>query len=137
VFENHQRTSSRSGILKADAVVRVLKVLSEQGIETKEELLRQKNNQVLQNLIKAIPGQSSGTSYEYLLMLAGDIGTFKRDRHIIRFFANYLGVEDPSYENLLCEFKRQLNLARAIYPALEIRTLDGIIWQFMSSKTAE
>ncbi|MCK7485162.1 MAG: hypothetical protein MZU97_06105 [Bacillus subtilis] len=42
VFENHQRTSSRSGILKTDAVVRVLKVLSDQGIETKEELLRQK-----------------------------------------------------------------------------------------------
>jgi len=67
-------------------------------------------------------------------MLCGDTGVFKRDRHIINFFHDYLKVKDTTYDNLCLEFIKQLDVIKSSYTGYNIRALDGVIWQFMSSK---
>lgn len=134
IYQNRQRTSTRSGILKAEAVSEFLKVLHSFQIETKQDFLKQKTNQKLIDAIQRIKGQSQLTTFDYLLMLSGDTGTFKRDRHIINFFADYMGVKNTDYDSLKTEFEKQLDVVSHVYPEINIRTLDGAIWQFMSEK---
>src|SRR5580698_3471081 len=72
VFRNRQRTSTRSGILKVEATYRFAKALQQFGIETFADVLKSGLRHDLQRAIKSIPGQGSGLSYAYFLMLAGN-----------------------------------------------------------------
>lgn len=56
VFQNHQRTSSRNGLLKADAVLRFAKVLQRYGVETFTDLSNNKLTAAAEREIKTIPG---------------------------------------------------------------------------------
>lgn len=134
VFDNKQRTSTTNGILKAEAVVKYLNVLHQFGIETKDDLLRNKENIELKKSLKQIKGQSKLLTFDYALMLSGDTGNFKRDRHIINFFTEYLKVTNLDDLHLQSEFNKQLETVQRRYPDFNMRTLDGVIWQFMSSK---
>jgi hypothetical protein len=71
VFRNRQRTSSRSGILKAEATFRFAKALQQFGIETFADVLKSGLRNDVRQAIKSIPGQGSGLSYAYFLILAG------------------------------------------------------------------
>lgn len=133
VFNNKQRTSTKNGILKAEAVIRFIKILYLRGIETKRDLLAYPNRDSLLEEIKTIEGQTKGTTFDYLLMLSGDKGVFKKDRHIENFFIKYFNVTDISYDNLKCEFEKQLEVVIKKYPDYNIRTLDSVIWNFMSN----
>src|SRR5580698_4671667 len=82
VFRNRQRTSTRSGILKVEATYRFAKGLQHD----------------LQRAIKSIPGQGSGLSYAYFLMLAGNENGVKADRMVTRFVADALGVRNVPME---------------------------------------
>lgn len=134
VFKNRQRTSTRNGILKADAVVQFIRVLYLHGIETNEDLLNYEDKYRLIYDIKKIKGQGSGLTYDYVLMLAGDVNTFKPDRHIFRFFSEHLGLEVTSSENLEKLFRKQLEIVKKDYPDMNVRTLDSAIWFYMSNK---
>lgn len=134
IFKNRQRTSTVNGILKADAVVQFIKVLYTHGIETNYDLLNYTDKDRLMCDIKKIKGQGSGLTFEYLLMLAGDTNTFKPDRHIINFFTNYFHIKDISNENLEKIFREQLEIVKITYPNINVRTLDGVIWLYMSNK---
>jgi hypothetical protein len=72
VFQNRQRTSTRSGILKAEATYRFAKTLRQFGIETFADVLKSGLRNDLRQAIKSIPGQRSGLSYAYFLILAGN-----------------------------------------------------------------
>lgn len=133
VFNNKQRTSTKNGILKAEAVIRFIKILYLRGIETKRDLLAYPNRDSLLEEIKTIEGQTKGTTFDYLLMLSGDKGVFKKDRHIENFFIKYFNVTDISYDNLKREFEKQLEVVLKKYPDYNIRTLDSVIWNFMST----
>jgi hypothetical protein len=80
VFQNRQRTSSRSGILKAEAVYRFARELWCCDIDTLTDLSGIDSYECLFPEIAKIPGQSSGISFKYFLMLAGYDGIIKPDR---------------------------------------------------------
>ena len=88
---NRQRTSSRNGILKADAVLRVAQILVHADIQTPEDLAAATPDQLaeVRRRWTAITGQGSGLSWDYFLMLAGRQGV-KADRMVRRFVADAL-----------------------------------------------
>jgi hypothetical protein len=71
VFRNRQRTSSRSGILKAEAVYRFAGALVVCGIDTISDAADAERMTGASKIIETIPGQGSGISFTYFCMLAG------------------------------------------------------------------
>ena len=67
VFCNRQRTSTRNGILKADAVNRFALVLQKYKVEYLQDVEKIINSKDFKNDICAIPGQKSGISLKYFL----------------------------------------------------------------------
>lgn len=98
IFQNHQRTSTRNGILKADAVLRFARVLQKYGVETLADMLSKGLPLQAEVEIMRIPGQKSGLSLRYLYMLSGDDSQSKPDRHVMRFFegAYWTGLLNPA-----------------------------------------
>ena len=90
VFRNRQRTSTRSGILKAEATFRFAKALQHFGLETFVDVLKSGLRNDLRQAIKTTPGQSSGLSYAYFLILAGNQNGVKADRMVIRFVVRWV-----------------------------------------------
>jgi len=90
LFGNRQRTSSRSGILKAEAVQRFAAELLESGINDFGDISDARLAGA-ESLIREIPGQRSGISFDYFRMLAGDDNLIKPDRMVQRYIARALG----------------------------------------------
>jgi hypothetical protein len=130
---NRQRTSSRSGILKADAVLRAALVLRELHITTPADLqaAAAEDLDALRSRWRAIPGQGSGISLNYFLMLCGMPGV-KGDRMIRRFVASALGDANE----LAVDPARAVALVQAAATRLDVsdRTLDLAIWQHESEQ---
>ncbi|MFZ1986535.1 MAG: hypothetical protein WAU91_19150, partial [Desulfatitalea sp.] len=91
VFCNRQRTSTKNGILKAEAVGRFAEILRSHGIEYFQNIGTSLPDSSLERDIAKIPGQSSGISLKYFWMLAGSDDLIKPDRMIIRFLQDALG----------------------------------------------
>lgn len=93
--KNRQRTSSRSGILKADAVLNQAKLLVEEGINSPRDLAEAASARLerLRRRWMEEVGQASGLSWDYLLMLSGMQGV-KADRMVRRFVADALGCSE-------------------------------------------
>jgi hypothetical protein len=96
VLRNRQRTSTRSGILKAEAVHRAARSLTvemiqidQPTIETVDDLLAAPDLGASERAWRAVQGQGSGVTWRYLLMLAGVPGV-KPDRMILRFVTRVL-----------------------------------------------
>jgi hypothetical protein len=130
--KNRQRTSTRSGILKAEAVKLAAEVLRKHGIMTPADLreLDAKALAALEADWRAITGQGSGISFEYLLMLCGIEGV-KVDRHIRRFVAESLSV--PEGQVTVAD-ARALVTAAADRLGITWRVADYAIWDEMSSR---
>jgi hypothetical protein len=93
IFDNHQRTSTKNGILKAKAVIRFAKVLSKYNVNYFQEIAKNiENNKSFEKNIKHIPGQKSGLSLNYFYMLAGNKNKIKADRMIKRFLAEPINI---------------------------------------------
>jgi hypothetical protein len=129
-FKNRQRTSSRGGILKAEAVYRFAKVLVDLRISAfgdTEDLAR---NQTAEERVRDIPGQGSGISFSYFFMLAGSPGFVKADRMICRFVARALKIPSVApgvAQKLVVAASAELN---AEVPSLTPRLLDHEIWKY-------
>lgn len=93
IFKNRQRTSTRNGILKVEAVLCFLNVLTNFDAEYFRDVTRLFDDKEFEGEIKRIPGQSSGISLKYFFMLAGNDNLIKPDRMIIRFLSNVLNRE--------------------------------------------
>jgi hypothetical protein len=123
-FKNRQRTSSRGGILKAEAVYRFAKVLVDLRISAfgdTEDLAR---NQTAEERVRGIPGQGSGISFSYFLMLAGSPGM------ICRFVARALKIPSVApgvAQKLVVAASMALNTE---VPGLTPRLLDHEIWKY-------
>ena len=68
VFQNRQRTSTKSGILKTEAVLMFAKILIKSGISSFKDVEKLFKSEDLENKIKKIPGQKSGISFKYFLI---------------------------------------------------------------------
>lgn len=126
---NRQRTSSRSGILKAEAVFLQARMLSEEGVATSFDLLKHDRLESLRGRWTSVPGQGSGLSWDYLLMLAGNRGV-KADRMVRRFVADALGL--VTERAVSAEKARALVIAAAASLKLDLSQLDYAIWRYQS-----
>ena len=129
VYQNRQRTSTRSGILKAEAVLRFAQVLQSFGIEHLQDVPRTSENTDLVAAIQSIPGQRSGISLYYFWMLAGSNDFVKPDRMVLRFLEAALSrpVDINEAVALLCASIQELG---ADFPSLTPRLLDHEIWKY-------
>ena len=129
VFCNRQRTSTRNGILKAEAVFRFADVLRERGIECFQDIPNAASDTAFAKDIHAIPGQSSGISLNYFWMLAGSDDFIKPDRMVLAFIRSALGRSVSSAEAQ--ELLRQVcQLLTVRYPRLTPRLLDHEVWKY-------
>jgi hypothetical protein len=134
VFRNRQRTSTRSGILKAEAVYRFSKTLQQFGIETFADVLKSGLRNDLRQAIKAIPGQGSGLSYAYSLMLAGNENGVKADRMVTRFVADALSVRNVPPARAEELVRQASSVLRTDFPKLVPSSLDNKIWKYQRSR---
>jgi hypothetical protein len=130
---NKQRTSSRNGILKSEAVWRFAKVLNERGINFLQDIPQRVADSELESALRRVPGQASGISIRYFFMLAGSDELVKPDRWIGRFLERHLGYTPSAAEaqSLIAGACQKL---RTKYPQLVPRLLDNVIWNYESKR---
>jgi len=129
-LENRNRTSSRGGVLKAAAVIQACELLKNEGVETTADLLE--NQDRLESLWRSkVPGQKSGISWKYLLMLAGQSGV-KPDRMVHRFMRRVGVPLDVSPEAFVEEIVELVGMA-----SIDARVVDHRIWMVERSRSPE
>jgi len=98
---NRQRTSTRGGILKADAVLRHIAVFRGHDVETMQDALAlfsdlERFNQV-DKALRSIPGEGSyGIRRNYLWMTIGQDDLIKPDRMVLRWLERHYIKTDPA-----------------------------------------
>jgi len=129
VYRNRQRTSVKNGILKADAVIRFLSVLKDFGVEYYQDISKIASNNSFEFCIKNIPGQASGISLKYYLMLGGNDKLIKPDRMIIRFLQDATGTKFNlmQCQTLLVAVSDALNKSGV---KVTPKMLDRLIWNY-------
>jgi hypothetical protein len=129
VLCNRQRTSTRSGILKAEAVLLFGKALQRGGVEYLQDVPRAAKVGLAEAGVLRIPGQHSGLSWRYFLMLTGFEDLVKPDRMILGFLSRCLGRTAGADEaqELLRAVCAEL---RPDYPHLTPRLLDNRVWAY-------
>jgi len=134
IFCNRQRTSSRGGVLKAEAVYHFAKVLAERGVQHLQDAAAILESPAeIEEQIRQIPGQHSGISFDYFLMLIGSEENVKPDRMIRRFLQEILGrdVEEADCLSLVAGASREL---KTRYPHMTPRLLDYAIWSYQRER---
>lgn len=131
-YSSRNRTSSRNGILKSEAVFKFAKVLKDNGINYFQDLPSRIGDSRLENAIKEIPGQKSGISTVYFYMLAGEENLIKPDRMVIRFIESYIGRKVDAKEAASLILSTCEILVNK-FPNLTPRLLDHEIWKFQKT----
>lgn len=135
IFENRQRTSSKAGILKSSAVRLYSEVLSDSGIQTFMDLSPVKL-ELAEAGVLSLPGQSSGISFDYFRMLAGDDNLVKPDRMVQRYVANALNLDrapTPRLTSILVRLAaRELSRRGHYWTPLQ---LDYSVWTHQRTVT--
>jgi hypothetical protein len=128
---NHQRTSSRNGILKAEAVLHEARILEHEGVVVPADLAGASEERLdhLRGRWSAVPGQASGISWRAFCMLVG-LAEVKPDRMIRRYVASALGRSGESAVGV--EEARDLVMATAAHLGVSPRELDYAIWSYQS-----
>jgi hypothetical protein len=128
---NRQRTSTRNGILKAEAVLQEAQILEEEAIRRPADLTKASRDRLddLQARWCTIPGQGSGVSWRAFAMLVG-LPEVKPDRMIRRFVA--AALDRPKETTVKVEEARDLVLATARRLGVSPRALDAAIWAHQS-----
>lgn len=134
-FGNRQRTSSRSGIMKAEAVQQFASALIEAGIDDFGDI-NEVRLTTAKALVRNISGQASGISFDYFRMLAGDDTLIKPDRMVQRYIAKALEEAPqqvgPDNTRTLLQGATQLLVKRG--QDWSPRRLDYAIWNAESTK---
>ena len=135
LFQNLQRTSSRGGILKSDAVVLAAQSLIDARILTLQDFQSSPDGMLknAERSFRTVKGQKSGISWLYLRMLAGDDGQVKPDRHILRFIKKATDLEVNSDEAVMLIQETSACL-KADFSNMTPRLLDHEIWKSESGK---
>jgi hypothetical protein len=130
-MRNHQRTSSRNGILKAEAVLHEARILEHERVGVPADLAGASEERLnhLRGRWSAVPGQASGISWRAFCMLVG-LAEVKPDRMIRRYVASALGRSGESAVGV--EEARDLVMATAAHLDVSPRELDYAIWSYES-----
>ncbi len=129
VFNNRQRTSSKNGITKVEAVIKFLHVLKDFNVEYYQDIKRLIHNESFEFCIKRIPGQKSGICLNYFFMLTGSSDIIKPDRRIIRFLYNITNKKFnlSDCQKLVIKVADELNKRKyKITP----QRLDSLMWNY-------
>ena len=135
LVNNHKPAHTKPGaVLKAEVIRQAALSLEELGINSVADLkLAHIEDPSLSNVKDAwlrLPSQSSGTTYNYFLILAG-FQSVKPDRMVIRFVERHAGVNVRGLSAMeVAELIRQTAEA---YP-VEPRRLDHVIWRYVSGR---
>jgi hypothetical protein len=129
----HRAWSRRTAPLKAEVILSAAELLLEHGIDTLGDLhtCRQQDPTrwgTLRSGWLSLPGQSRGTSWRYMLMLAGVPGV-KPDRMIGRFVAACTGRSIPPPDELA-----DLVVLAADDLKVSASVLDHAIWRYQSGR---
>lgn len=125
---SRHRTSSRNGIMKAEAVGEAAQLFCGNGILAAADLTSRGAD--VKPQWHRIRGQRSGVSWKYLLMLAG-IDGIKPDRMIHGYITNAIGVRVTDQEaiDLLTNVQRAWP-----EPRPTLLELDHAIWRYQSGR---
>lgn len=127
---NSNRTSTRSGVLKSEAIRDAARVLETQGIGATAALRRTAEDQAQLEQVRrawcAVTGQRSGITWRYMQMLAGIEGV-KPDRMICRFVADSLELPRRA---VTPTFALKIVTAAAKEMGMSPTDLDHAVWQF-------
>jgi hypothetical protein len=128
---NRQRTSSRNGILKAEAVLHEARILEREGVAVPADLTGAGAQRLdhLRGRWSSVTGQRSGVSWRAFCMLVG-LADVKPDRMVRRFVAAALGRSGESAAG--AEEARDLVMATATRLGVSPRDLDHAIWAYQS-----
>jgi hypothetical protein len=129
---NRQRTSSRNGILKAEAVLHEARILEHESVSVPADLAGASEERLnhLRHQWSTVPGQASGISWRAFCMLVG-LAEVKPDRMIRRYVAGALGRAGESAVGV--EEARDLVMATAAHLGVSPRALDWAIWSYQSA----
>lgn len=133
VFKSKQRTSTRNGILKAEAVMLFSRALLDFGVDTSEDVWKIIGNTEFEAAIKSIPGQGSGISLAYFYILAGAKDYVKPDRMIQRLLGSILDRKVAVKECQPLIFGASLLLEKE-YPSIRPCVIDHLMWKFQSGR---
>jgi hypothetical protein len=129
IFQNRQRTSTRNGLLKSEAVLRFASVLEEHGVNYLQNVSDVIDTIAFENEIRQIPGQRSGITLKYFFMLSGSDNLIKPDTMILGFLSNILERPVTPEEAQIC-LTEAANRLILTYPHLTPRLLDQTIWRY-------
>lgn len=122
-LKNGNKTSSaHNAVLKSEAVIRACQILQSMNVESTFDLISS-IDEVKPRWLYEVPGQRSGISWRYLLMLSGSPGV-KPDRMVLRFLER-IGVEASviSAEDFVNLIVQKINL-----PHINATAVDHRIW---------
>lgn len=128
---NRQRTSTRNGILKAEAVLLEARILESEGVALPADLFSASSERLdeLQRRWSTVPGQGSGVSWRAFSLVVG-LDEVKPDRMIRRYVATALGRARETAVGV--EEARALVMATAAELGVSPRDLDYAIWSYQS-----
>ncbi len=133
VLGNRGRTSTRGGILKADAAVRYTEILADAGVQRLGDLADLLADPdilaKIEGALRTVPGHGSGARLSYLWMLGGDDQHIKPDRMVLRWLSNHIGraVGVPEARALLPQVADHLGCTPW--------ELDHAIWRRQSGRS--
>jgi hypothetical protein len=113
VFDNRQRTSTKNGILKAEAVHSFARVLLHYHVNYFQDIPKVISSAQFESDIRNIPGQTYRTSLKYFFMLAGEENMVKPDRMILRFIWRVFGNQ-ASQQNAKAWLSQALQILRGL-----------------------
>ncbi len=134
VYQSKCRTSTKGGMLKAQAVYEAAVILHNHHIETIHDINAMTDMTGLEADFCAIRGQNSGISFSYLLMLSGDDSHMKIDRWLMRFCEKATASKNYTTDDAENDLMTACRLLQKKYHSLTPRLLDHTIWNYMSRK---
>jgi len=135
---NRGRTSTHSGILKAEAVILAAEALVQHGIVDLPSWCSsdETSRKAAERDFLHIKGQGTGVSWDYFLMLAGDVNKVKPDRMVVRYVEDALerkGLSPKEAGKLLIAATAALRGDRGYPSTLTARQLDSAVWTVVRS----
>lgn len=131
IVSNHQRTSTKNGILKTAAFMQWLDILELYGIQTYQDFHEKWADSNIERDLRTVRRQRSGISSDYFYMLAGNTGDVKVDRHIMAFSCTATDNNRFSATMIKDLFKSAVKELQPDHPGLTVRHLDYIVWIYM------
>jgi hypothetical protein len=129
IFHNLQRTSTRNGILKAEAAGCFARVLQLHNIQHLQDMASKSNYQALEIDLAKIPGQTQDVSIAYFFMLSGADDFVKVDRRVKNFIFHSIG-QHLLTGDIQAGLKDVVRILQPKYPNITCRLLDHEIWKY-------